>query len=118
MNKYPDPPNKDIGEGLNTAFQKMNEMRLKQPIIEIKENKVVVTLPHQELMRPEEQILEYLKNHKEITNSLARELTGIRSENLVKKSFYRLKDSKLIERVPGKSGGKSAWRLIKKRLKK
>jgi ATP-dependent DNA helicase RecG len=29
--RYPSPPNKDLGEGLNTAFQKMKEWRLKAP---------------------------------------------------------------------------------------
>ena len=29
--RYPNPPNKDLGEGLNTAFQKMKEWRLKAP---------------------------------------------------------------------------------------
>jgi len=29
INKFPDPPNKDIGEGLNTAFSAMRKLRLK-----------------------------------------------------------------------------------------
>lgn len=112
LNKYQNPPNKDIGEGLNTAFQKMKDMRLKAPVIEIRENKVVVILPHQPLASPEEQILEYLKHHKEITNSTVREITGIRSENTVKQNFYKLKDNGMIEPVPEKRGKNSAWRLI------
>ncbi len=31
--RYPTPPNKDLGEGLSTAFQKMKEWRLRQPEI-------------------------------------------------------------------------------------
>jgi len=31
--RYPSPPNKDLGEGLNTAFQKMKEWRLRAPEI-------------------------------------------------------------------------------------
>ena len=52
LNKYPDPPNKDIGEGLNTAFQRIQEMRLKSPIIKIADNMVIVTLPHEPLASP------------------------------------------------------------------
>jgi hypothetical protein len=33
LNRYKDAPNKDLGEGLNTAFQKMKEWGLKEPII-------------------------------------------------------------------------------------
>jgi ATP-dependent DNA helicase RecG len=29
LNRYKDAPNKDMGEGLNTAFQKMKEWKLK-----------------------------------------------------------------------------------------
>lgn len=33
LNRYKDAPNKDLGEGLNTTFQKMKEWRLKNPDI-------------------------------------------------------------------------------------
>ena len=31
LTRYKNPPNKDIGEGLNTAFQKMKEWKLRAP---------------------------------------------------------------------------------------
>jgi ATP-dependent DNA helicase RecG len=34
LNKFPDPPNKDVGEGLNTAFAAMYKLGLKEPVIE------------------------------------------------------------------------------------
>ena len=37
LNRYKDPPNKDLGEGLNTTFQKMKEFGLKSPSITKKE---------------------------------------------------------------------------------
>jgi ATP-dependent DNA helicase RecG len=46
-----------------------------------------------------------------ITNHQARDITGIRSENLVKIEFYKLRDEGLLERVPELKGPKSAWRL-------
>ena len=113
LNKFPDPPNKDIGEGLNTAFQKMKEVKLKPPIISEKDSSVIVILPHEYLAQPEEMVLTYLKNNSEITNKIARSLTGIKSENLVKVVFYKLADRNLIERVPEKKGMNSAWRLKK-----
>lgn len=112
LNKYPDPPNKDIGEGLNTAFQKMQEMRLKPPQIYVEHNKVVVILPHESLATPEETVMEYLETNNEINNRTARKLCGIHSENSMKTVFLRLRDRGLIEMVPGKLGPSTAWRKV------
>jgi ATP-dependent DNA helicase RecG len=114
LSKYKNPPNKDIGEGLNTAFEKMKEWKLKSPIIEELERNVKVTIPHTPLARPTQLILEFLKNNSTINNKQARELTGIKSENLVKVEFYKLRDENIIERVPGLEGPASAWRLKQK----
>lgn len=107
--RYKTPINKDLGEGLNTAFEKMRLWKLQSPILEERENYVVVTLPHTPLATPEEAVMEYLNSHDEIKNGVAREITGIRSENQMKEVFYRLRDKKLIERVPGKRGNSAAW---------
>lgn len=111
VNKFPNPPNKDVGEGLNTAFDAMKRMRLKQPLIEERENSVLVTIKHEPLASPEEAVIEYLNKNPEINNTKGRELTGITSENTMKNVFVRLKDRGLIEQVPDKKGPSSAWRL-------
>ena len=59
---------------------------------------------------PKEIVMEYLNSHAEITNSIARSLTGITSENSMNDVFYSLRNSGEIEMVPGKSGTASAWR--------
>lgn len=113
VNKFPEPPNKDVGEGLNTAFRAMQKLRLKPPTIEETENSVLVKIRHEPLASPEESVMDYLQHHGTITNRIARELTGISSENSMKEVFYRLsKKTKLIERVPGKKGAAAAWRKI------
>jgi ATP-dependent DNA helicase RecG len=92
LNRYKSPPNRDMGEGLNTAFQKMKEWGLKEPeIIEVN-GYVRVTLPHTPLAKPSEAILHFLTQQPQITNRQARDLTGIKSENLVKIEFYKLRD--------------------------
>lgn len=111
LSKYKDAPNKDIGEGLNTAFEKMKEWKLKSPIIEEVERNVKVTIPHIPLARPTELILEFLNHNDRITNKQGREITGIKSENLVKNEFYKLRDEGLLERIPGLEGPSAAWRL-------
>ncbi len=112
INKFPNPPNKDVGEGLNTAFDAMRQLRLKPPAIQETENSVLVVIRHETLASPEEIVIDYLKANKEITNRIGREITGIQSENTMKNVFYRLRDSGLIEQVPGKSGPASAWRML------
>ncbi|MDF4024146.1 ATP-binding protein [Luteibacter sp. PPL201] len=111
VNKFHNPPNKDVGEGLNTAFEAMNKLRLKKPLIEETENSVVVILRHESLGSPEQLVLDYLSKNEQITNAIGRDLTGITSENTMKSVFYRLRDTKQIEQVkePGK---KPAWRRI------
>jgi ATP-dependent DNA helicase RecG len=117
INKFPDPPNKDVGEGLNTAFAAMSKLRLKPPLITERESSVLVVIRHEALASPEEAVMEYLEENDEIVNRIGREITGISSENSMKNVFYRLRDRGLIEPVPGRVGFGSAWRKKKRRGK-
>lgn len=110
--RYKNAINKDLGEGLNTAFDKMKQWKLQSPILKQVDNYVVVTLPHTPLATPEEAVMNYLSENDEIRNSISRQLTGIRSENQMKEVFNRLKARGLIERVPEKKGKSSAWRKV------
>lgn len=118
INKFPDPPNKDVGEGLNTAFEAMRKLRLEYPEIIEKDNSVLVIIRHQSLASPEETILQYLENHEEIVNRIGRDITGIKSENAMKSVFLRLHNLGLIEPVPGKKGPASAWRSNLKHIER
>jgi ATP-dependent DNA helicase RecG len=82
-----------VGEGLNTAFTAMREMKLKPPVIEQAGGNVVVMLRHELLASPEEIILEYLQDHDQITNRIARDLCYIGSENKMKTILQRLVSS-------------------------
>jgi ATP-dependent DNA helicase RecG len=110
INKFKNPPNKDVGEGINTAFEAMEKLRLKKPEFIETEASLIVTLKHETLASPEQVVLEYLKTNDEITNQIARELTGIKSENTMKNVFYRLRDGGQLEQVPKQAGKRRAWR--------
>ena len=110
INKFKNPPNKDVGEGLNTAFEAMQRLRLKPPAVIESNSSVVVKIRHEPLATPAQSVMDYLENHQEITNRIARALTGIKSENSMKLVFYRLRDSGVIEPVPERSQAKAAWR--------
>ncbi len=114
LNRYEKAPNKDLGEGLNTAFAKMKEWKLKPPEIYEDGNYVRVIIPHISIASPSEQILKFLSKNDKITNSQARDITGIKSENAMKTEFYKLRDEGYIERVPGLEGPASAWQLVTK----
>ncbi len=109
-NKFPDPPNKDVGEGLNTAFDAMRKIRLREPEIIEKENSVVVHIRHQRLSSPAQIVMEYLDDNGEITNQIGREITGLKRDVQMKDVFVALRKRELIEQVPGKRGRASAWR--------
>lgn len=104
LNRYKNPPNKDMGEGLNTAFQKMKDWRLKEPTIKAIGNSVKAVISHTPLASPEEAIMEFLNHNEIIKNRQARELTSIRSENSMKRVFYKLRDGGQIEPVMSKNG--------------
>lgn len=111
INKFPNPPNKDVGEGLNTAFSEVKKLRLKEPEIIEKENSVLVVIKHEPLASPEEIVMEYLGLYDEIHNSTARELTGITSPDSMKQVFYNLQNKGLILKNPdpNKKGKNSTW---------
>jgi ATP-dependent DNA helicase RecG len=113
INKFPNPPNKDVGEGLNTAFNAMRDMKLKPPLITQVGGSVRVVLRHEPLATPEELILEYLQKNEQITNRIAREICFIGSENKMKLILQRLVKKNLIELVPGTTRYSAAYRLRK-----
>lgn len=114
INKFPNPPNKDVGEGLNTAFAAMAKLRLREPEIVERENSVLVQIRHESLASPEQQIVDYLTAHDEIRNEKAREITGVPGEQAIRKIFRKLEAAGEIERVPGTSRGTTRYRLPSK----
>ena len=101
INKFPVPPNKDVGEGLNTAFAAMIRLGLKEPVIENLESNVLVVVKHEPLASPETIILEYLETHETIRNKEAREISHIHADYVIKDIFRKLVERELISRVPG-----------------
>jgi ATP-dependent DNA helicase RecG len=114
LNKFPDPPNRDVGEGLNTAFDKMHQLGLKEPTIEERDSDVLVTIRHEPLASAEQTILKYLDQHDSIKNKKARELTYIRDPDQMKRLLIKMTESGEIEGVPGTQFGGKAYRRKQK----
>jgi ATP-dependent DNA helicase RecG len=56
-------------------------------------------------------IIEYLKNNDEVANAQVRALTGIGSENEVKRIFQRMIRGGELERIPDRAQSQAAYRL-------
>jgi ATP-dependent DNA helicase RecG len=108
LNKFPDPPNQDVGEGLNTAFERMHQLGLKEPQIEELDNDVLVIIRHEPLASPEQTIKQYLEINLTIRNKKAREITHIRDSDKMKRILRQMAERGEIEAVPGaRFGGMS-----------
>ncbi len=110
LNKFPNPPNKDVGEGLNTAFRAMTKLGLKHPVIFERDNCVMVVVKHEALASPEEAILDYLESHSTISNAVAREVACVESQQKIKRLFEQMILRGLLERVPGTVTSQAAYR--------
>lgn len=110
LNKFPDPPNKDVGEGLNTAFEKMTQLGLKEPTVTERDNDVVVMIRHEALASPEEAIMKYLETHDTIKNKIARAITHVSADYQMKSIFGKMQEKGLIEQVPGTRTAATAYR--------
>lgn len=112
LNKFPDPPNKDVGEGLNTAFNAMHLLGLKEPAIKEKDNSVLVMIRHETLASPEEAIMDYLEKNDTINNRKAREITHVRADYQIKNIFGRMVEAGMIEQVPGTRTSNTKYRKV------
>lgn len=99
INKFPNPPNKDMGEGLNTAAEAMRAVRLKSPTFSEGPANFTVTIPHESLASAEELILEYLDTHDTITNKQARALYPVDTQHIMRGIMARMVRAGQIERV-------------------
>ncbi|MFM9368156.1 ATP-binding protein [Streptomyces sp. Da 82-17] len=114
LNRFPNPPNKDVGEGLNTAFESMKKLNLKSPEISETDNAVLVVVRHESLASPAQQVVDYLKSNDSIRNEQARKMTGIDSESKMKKIFESLIKAGEIEHKPKTAGRGYAYQIRRK----
>jgi ATP-dependent DNA helicase RecG len=114
LNKFPDPPNRDVGEGLNTAFEKMHQLGLREPDIEERDSDVLVTIRHELLASPEQTIMKYLETHQTIRNKQAREITHIRDSDKMKRILSTMAEKGEIEGFPGAKFGGMKYRKRQK----
>jgi ATP-dependent DNA helicase RecG len=99
LNKFPDPPNRDVGEGIKTATAAMTALGLEPPVFKETGNSFLVTIKHEKLATAELLIMEYLESHETINNRQARKITFIHEDWRVKSIFRGMEDKKMIKQV-------------------
>lgn len=119
INKFDNPPNKDIGEGLNTAFDAMRDSGLMYPRFESKENSVLVVIPNERVPDCTKVFLELLKTHGVLSSKDIERRKIFKSGNEQKKIIKQLKKDEIIETLPKNQGFNPKYRLVssyKKRI--
>ncbi len=101
LNKFPDPPNRDVGEGIKTATAAMTALGLEPPIFKETEHSFLVTIKHEKLATAELAIMEYLESNDTINNKQARKITFIHEDWRVKSIFRGMEEKKMIKQVEG-----------------
>lgn len=109
LSKYPNSPNKDLGEGVNTAFQKMQEFGLQPPVIKEDGNFVKVIIRHAPSSPPEEIIMRFVDKYGSINNKQARDITGIREADKITSLFSKLRDQSVLIKNDAKSTRDVKW---------
>lgn len=113
VGKFPSPPNKDVGEGLNTAFRSMQQLNLGKPEIEETEASVIVRLKHEPLDSKADLIKQYLLKNEFINNKKAREICNVQSDSIIRKLFHSMIAAKEIEKDENTRGTGTKYRLPK-----
>jgi ATP-dependent DNA helicase RecG len=109
--KFPSPPNKDVGEGLNTTFRSMQKLNLGKPEISETASSVLVRLKHEPLASKEELIRQYLSKNGSINNTTARKVCNVESDSVIRKLFKGMIDAGELEKIPETRGKGTKYRI-------
>ncbi|MBN8733345.1 MAG: putative DNA binding domain-containing protein [Acidobacteria bacterium] len=110
LNKFPDPPNRDVGEGIKTATAAMTALGLEPPTFKETESSFLVSIKHEKLATAELAIMDYLESHETINNKQARSITFIHEDWKVKSIFRRMELKKMIRQVEGTTTSATKYR--------
>lgn len=111
LSRYPGAPNKDLGEGVNTAFHRMDEFGFKPPKIEEDGNYVRISIYHSSKLPVDIAITKFVEKHGSINNHQARDLTGIRETERISGIFAKLRDQNILSKRDAKAAKDIVWTL-------
>lgn len=101
LSRFENPPNLDIGEGVKRIYESMKQANLIDPVYQssLEQNRVVLTLYHEERAPYWDQIVAFLEEHGSMSNADLRRLTGIEDTVQVSRILRRLLDLGLLRAV-------------------
>ena len=99
LHNLPEPPNHDIGEGLNTVRNELHAVGLVAPEILEKDNAVIVVIKHTKIATIEQIVRDLFVEdpNRSITNGLVRDMSGEQDINVVKKRLQSLRRKHYIK---------------------
>jgi len=97
LSRYKNPPNKEIGEGMNTTFQSVRKYGLVDPEIKEEGGYFVVTLNYKKMGDHADIVMKFVENNGSIVNQQARELLGLKKSSEAYSVLEKLKIDGKIE---------------------
>lgn len=98
LSKYPDPPNKDLGEGINTVVERMRQAGFIDPVFKEIGANLHVTLKREPKSEAASVITSFISRHGSINNRQALDLLGLESAEQVTNIFSKLRAQGVIAR--------------------
>ena len=102
LNRFQTSPNLDIGEGVDRMFKVMREYNLYEPLYyhpSARPNTVLLILLNLQKIEYWDTVSKYLDEHYRITNSIAREITGVRDSLKMSRLLRTWVEKGLLEKV-------------------
>lgn len=103
--KYPDAVNKDLGEGINTVFERMSKAGFIDPILHEDGVNLYVTLKRAPKEDPASVITRFVEKHGSITNHQALDILALEHPDQATNLFSKMRDQKLLIREDEKQSG-------------
>lgn len=112
LSKYPDAPNKDLGEGINTVVERMRQAGFVDPIFKEDGANLYVTLRREPKIDGASIITTFIDRHGSINNRQALDLLALDSAEQITSIFSKLREQGLIAREDeSQTGIRVRWRL-------
>lgn len=103
--KYPNAPNKDLGEGINTVYERMRKAGFIDPILNEDGVNLYVTLKRAPNDDPTSVIIKFVDKHGHITNRQALDILALEHSEQATTLFGKMRDQKILVREDDKQTG-------------
>ncbi|MCS0627874.1 putative DNA binding domain-containing protein [Telluria mixta] len=103
--KYPDAPNKDLGEGINTVYERMGQAGFIDPILREDGVNLYVVLKREPKDDPANIVTKFVSKHGAITNRQALDILALEHSEQATALFAKMREQKLLIREDEKQTG-------------